>query len=61
MIEGINKSICCLVNKMQTLPSLFTNFLQPKENVDLFQRQNMCEIYGQDYLNYDHVNIKVMW
>ena len=75
IIEVIRGYICYLVDKncapyhekaiasnhyMQRLHSLFMSSFHSKDDVELFQRYNMEEIYGQDYFNDDQFNIKVM-
>ena len=45
---------------MQRLPSLI-NFLQSKEDVELFQMHSMKELVVQDDHNYDHINVKVIY
>ena len=72
-IEDISSYICYLLDgdgipydkvvivtndQIQRLPSSLMNSLYAKEDVELFQMHNIEEIYVQDDVNNDHINVK---
>ena len=56
---SLRQRMCCYQSLDAEIAFLLMNSLQVKGDVELFQMYNMEDIYVQDDLNCDHINVRV--